>query len=103
MNVELHGFSAEQSKSIRELIWSKLQALLPKERFGECIITSVPSETLDYNSRSSPFIRVFSRKARDFETVTGFIRSIPMPGAGMRTRVEFVMLSGTFELNEDFE
>jgi hypothetical protein len=99
MNIELHGFLPEHAKDIGEAVWSKLLANLPKEEFGDCIVTVVNDRAYDHNYRNAPFFRIFSDKKEDFKFAAELLKPIRMPGAGMKTFVECVLLADCLELD----
>lgn len=98
MNIELHGFLPEPAKDIATSIWSKLQANLSNDEFTDCAITVVNDRSYDHHNRNAPFFRVFTSKKEDFNLVAQFLKPIRMPGAGMRTFVECVLLADCIEL-----
>lgn len=99
MNIELHGFLSDHAKDIGEAVWSKLQANLPKEEFEDCAVTVVNDRAYDHNYRNAPFFRVFSDKKADFKLAAELLKPIRMPGAGMKTFVEGVLLADCLELD----
>jgi hypothetical protein len=98
MNIELHGFESKQAEEIRQAVWSKLLANLKEEQWDECVVAVVPDHVTDRRGRRAPFFRVFSDKAADFKKITPFLKPIKMPGAGLRTIVECVLLKKCIEL-----
>ncbi|MFA6315283.1 MAG: hypothetical protein WC648_02870 [Candidatus Paceibacterota bacterium] len=99
MNIELHGFLPEHAKDIGVAVWSKLLSNLPKEEFVDCAVTIVDDRAYDHNHRNAPFFRVFSDKKADFKLVAELLKLIWMPGAGMKTFVECILLNDCIELD----
>lgn len=100
MNIELHGFLPDHVKEIAEAVWSKLLTNLPKEEFQNSAVTVVNDRSYDHNYRNAPFFRVFSDKKKDFGFIAELLKPIRMPGAGMKTFVECILLSNCIELND---
>jgi hypothetical protein len=98
MNIELHGFASEAAKELQERIWSMLISNLPYEERQDCVVSEIDSRPRDVNVRNAPFFRVFSDKRTDFGLACTFLKSIPMPGAGMKVFVECVLLDHCREL-----
>jgi len=98
MNIELHGFLPEKVKDIAEAVWSKLIANLSPDDSSDCVVTIVPSQSYDKRGRNTPFIRVYSDKKTDFELTIKLLKPVKMPGAGMKTYVECILLHKCLEL-----
>ncbi len=98
MNIELHGFVPEHAKEISLAVWSKLLSNLPKEAFVDSAVTVADDRSYDHDHRYAPFFRVFSDKKADFKLAAELLGSIRMPGAGMKTFVECVLLDCCLQL-----
>lgn len=98
MNIELHGFLPEHAKDIAERVWGKLESSLPKEKSDDCAVTIANDQAYDHNGRNAPLIRVISDDRKDFDLACSFLKPIRMPGAGMKTFVECILLADCREL-----
>ncbi len=98
MNIELHGFLPEHTEGICTAVWGKLFANLPREEQMDCAVTVVPDRSYECHGRNAPFIRVFSDRKSDFALAAKLLKPVKMPGAGMKTFVECVLLDDCIEL-----
>ena len=103
MNIEVHGLVLTESdepgvRLLVNVIWGNLFAHVSQERWTDCAVTIVRSQSSDYKGRWSPFIRIYSDKKSDFELAKKFLKPVRIPGAGIRTFVECVLLKSCAEL-----
>jgi hypothetical protein len=98
MIIEFHGFLPAQTKNMLGATWSKLIAHYDPDNVWNCRVSAVPCTTQGHDGRKSPFIRVYSEKKSDFDFVAKHLKSVKMPGAGLKTFVECILLDKRFEL-----
>ena len=98
MNIELHGFWSKNAKEIQESVWGRLIGQLPPEKSSDCCVTIVDSQPQGKSGRDAAFIRVYSDDERDFQIAAELLKPVRMPGAGLRTFVECVLLHRCVEL-----
>lgn len=99
MNIEIHGLNREiDDDSFLTKLWGKIYANTPREEWENHAVTIVSSKSSDRFARKTPFVRVFSDKKSDFALAKEFIKLLRIPGAGIKTFVECVLLEECFEL-----
>ena len=101
MNVEFHGLLLKEKNDRTQFLNSamgKLCACIPKEEWADCAVTIVPSHSSDNNGRLAPFIRVYTNQRSDFLLVKKAFKGVRMPGAGMKTFVECIVVDDCFIL-----
>jgi hypothetical protein len=98
MNIEFHGFDlpwgSEKRNDLLHAVWAKMFSVFGVEQVCDHVVTIVEEQTQDRHGRFAPFIRVFSDEGSDFRKVVGMLSDLRLPGAGMRTHVECVLLHG---------
>ena len=80
MNIELHGFLAQNFVHIKESIFFRLKATDPK-MVSETVVTLVSDVTEGVlSSQQKPFIRIFSDKKSDFMVAQKALPYVHFPG-----------------------
>lgn len=64
----------------------------------DVVVVIFQNDVQDRRGRSAPFFRVYSDRATDFSVAISWLRPIWMPGAGIRTCVECVLLNSSVDL-----
>jgi hypothetical protein len=98
MTIEIHGFWATSCNNTIEEIWSKILERTAQEKWSEHIVTFVHAETSGKNGKISPFIRIYSDNKQDFQTGIQLLKEIRLPGAGVQTFVECILLEQRVKL-----
>lgn len=98
MNIELHGFWKASTQSIIEAVWSKILGRIPQEEWSDYCVTVMNSETSDKAGRITPFIRIYSDDKKDFPIGINLLKEVKLPGAGMQTFVECILLDQRVKL-----